>query len=203
MKVTLKKIPDRMRKGKWMLISFFLFAGCMQYDESLTPKDHQRNSDPTILESTELAKGANIAANKKRVFTAHLSGINEVPAVNSKGAGQAIFKLNKDGTELHYKLIVANTKNITQAHIHCGEPGVNGPVVVFLFGLVPGGVNQNGVLAEGTITASSIIPRTPSAACVEGLMTFEDLLDRMRNGGAYVNAHTLAFPGGEIRGQIR
>ncbi|HET9487001.1 MAG TPA: CHRD domain-containing protein [Chryseosolibacter sp.] len=34
------------------------------------------------------------------------------------------------------------------------------------------------------------------------MATFEDLVERMRTGGAYVNAHTPAYPGGEIRGQI-
>lgn len=189
-----------MWKGKVMLISFFLFAGCAQYDESLTPGDHHSSStELAISESSEL----NVSASKKRVFTAHLSGSNEVPPVDRNGQGQVIFTLSKDGTELHYKLITANTNNITQAHIHCGEAGVNGPVVVFLFGFDAAGVSQNGVLAEGTITAANIIPRPPSDACMGGLATFEALLEKMRNGGAYVNAHTLDFPGGEIRGQIR
>jgi CHRD domain len=76
-------------------------------------------------------------------------------------------------------------------------------VVVFLFGFVVGGVNQNGVLAEGTITSANIIPRGSSAACMGGLATFENLLERIRNGSVYVNAHTVAFEGGEIRGQIK
>ena len=39
----------------------------------------------------------------------HLSGDEEVPVRVTNAQGQAIFKLNDDGTELHYKLIVANT----------------------------------------------------------------------------------------------
>jgi hypothetical protein len=30
----------------------------------------------------------------------------------------------------------------------------------------------------------------------------EELLEAMRTGGAYVNVHTLAHPGGEIRGHV-
>ena len=61
-------------------------------------------------------------------FTAHLSGANEVPAVETRGQGQAIFHLDDD--ELGFKLIATNINDILQAHIHCGTPGVNGPVFV-------------------------------------------------------------------------
>jgi hypothetical protein len=198
MEKKLKNIPNTVWKAKAILISFMLFAGCMQHDESLVPNDDHGDGSMGVNE-TELANSAVM----KTVFTAHLRGSNEVPAVNSKGQGQAIFTLSEDGTQLHYKLIVANTKNVTQAHIHCGEAGSNGPVVVFLFGFVAGGVNQNGVLAEGTITSANIIPRGSSAACMGGLATFENLVERMRSGSVYVNAHTVAFPGGEIRGQVK
>lgn len=136
-------------------------------------------------------------------FRAHLSGSEEVPAVETQGQGQAIFKLSKDGTELDYKLIVANIQDVTQAHIHCGSDDVNGPVVAFLFGFVPGGVDVNGILREGTITASDVIPRPDSPVCPGGIADFEELLDNLRSGEAYVNVHTVDNPGGEIRGQIR
>lgn len=74
---------------------------------------------------------------------------------DSNATGQAIFKLNEDGTALSYRLIVANIENVNQAHIHLGVAGVNGPVVAFLFGLVsPGGGRVDGVLATGAITAA-------------------------------------------------
>jgi hypothetical protein len=201
MKNNFRFIPKMVWKGKAMLICFFLFAGCLQHDEGLAPRDHHNGllSDGIGTESEEGA----IASTVKRTFTAHLSGVNEVPAVDSDGQGEAIFNLSADGMELHYKLIVANIEDVAQAHIHCGEAGVNGPVVVFLFRSNSGPVTQNGVLAEGTITSTDIIPRPDSNACMGGLATFENLLERMRNGSAYVNAHTKAYPGGEIRGQIQ
>ena len=64
-------------------------------------------------------------------------------------------------------------------------------------------MTQNGILAEGTITSADIISRPSSAACAGGLATFENLLERIRNGTVYVNAHTVDFEGGEIRGQIK
>ena len=197
----LKNVPKAIGNAKAIVISFLLLASCMQHDESLVPS--KRHVDLSNTANNELITGNAISAEMKKVFTAHLAGDNEVPPVDSQGQGQAIFTLNEDGTALHYKLIVANTKNVTQAHIHCGEAGINSPVVVFLFDFVAGGVNQNGVLAEGTITSANIIPRTSSEACMGGLATFEDLLERIRNGSVYVNVHTVDFQGGEIRGQIQ
>ncbi|MDR7432511.1 MAG: CHRD domain-containing protein, partial [Armatimonadota bacterium] len=53
----------------------------------------------------------------------------------------------------------------------------------------------DGELASGVITAASLVgplARQPLSA----------LLERVRVGEAYVNVHTVAHPGGEIRGQI-
>src|SRR5688572_4067484 len=198
MQTILKNVSERMWKRKAMWIPFFLFTGCAQHDESMAPgSTTQFNNERAKLANTDMA------AARQKIFIAHLNGGNEVPVRDALGQGEAVFSLNKEGTALHYKLNVANAKDITQAHIHCGDDGVNGPIVVFLFGFVAEGVNQNGVLAEGTINAANIIPRDSSATCMTGITTFETLLERMRSGGAYVNVHTLAFPGGEIRGQIK
>ncbi len=197
MKNILQLVSKMVCKGKVIMICFFLLAACIPHDESLVPVDHHED-----LLSENLVQGSEVSESNKRTFTAHLSGGNEVPPVDRNGQGQVIFKLSKDGTELHYKLIVANIENVTQAHIHCGNAGVNGPVVVFLFGFQAGGVTENGVLKEGVITSANIIARGSSAACMGGLATFANLLDKMRNGSAYVNVHTVAFPGGEIRGQV-
>lgn len=130
----------------------------------------------------------------------HLAGRTEVPANNSLAQGQAIFRLSEDGTELHYKLIVANILNVTQAHIHLGPPDGTGGIVVWLYPsappamLIPG--RSQGTLAEGTITASQLVGALLGD-------TLDDLMDEIRDNNAYVNVHTSQFPPGEIRGQIR
>jgi hypothetical protein len=140
-----------------------------------------------------------LSANSAKNFRTHLTGAEEVPAVDTRAQGQAIFKLSADGTELHYKLIVANIHDVTQAHIHVGAAGVNGPVVAFLYPdgpppqLIPG--RFQGVLATGTITASNLVGPLSGAS-------MEDLLEEIKSGNAYVNVHTLANPAGEVRGQI-
>lgn len=129
-------------------------------------------------------------------YTAHLTGAEEVPPVDTHAVGQTVLRLNSDGTALQFRLIVANIDDVTQAHIHVGAEGVNGPVVAFLFGFVDEGVTTNGVLATGTITSDDLVG--PLAG-----MSLADLVAELDSGGAYVNVHTLEHPGGEIRGQIR
>lgn len=123
---------------------------------------------------------------ESRTFVTHLTGSEEVPATDTLAQGQAIFRLSKDGTELHYRLIVANIENVTAAHIHSAPAGANGGVVVELYtsGLIAG--RTNGLLAEGVITGANV-----------GVV-----LDLFESGNAYVNVHSSQFPGGEIRGQV-
>jgi len=127
-------------------------------------------------------------------FVAPLEGAQENPPVATTATGLAKFQLNKAGTAIDYKLIVANIQGVTQSHIHCnGPPGVNGPVSVFLYGFGPV-VSPNGILAQGSIGAVF------TGAC--GINDLNALLAAMRSGNTYVNVHTLAVPSGEIRGQI-
>jgi hypothetical protein len=138
-----------------------------------------------------------------RNFRAHLSGDEEIfqgqVGVDSQGQGQAIFQFSKDGSELRYKLIVANLDNVVGAHIHIGAPGTNGPILVGLFPdpttfFAPDpGVSSNGVLAEGVITEGDLTAQIGSLA---------ELRDLMQAGQTYVNVHTTRFRSGEIRGQI-
>jgi CHRD domain len=150
--------------------------------------------------------GLATASNDQRNFKAHLTGGEEVPARDTPAQGQATFKLSKDGTALHFKVIVANIENVAAAHIHCGSAGVNGPVGVTLFAGAPGGGRFNGVLAEGTSTAPD-----PGNAC--GWADLNAVVAALRSGNTYVNVHTNDgvpppntgpgdFPGGEIRGQV-
>ncbi len=132
-------------------------------------------------------------------FVAAQSGGEEVPANATQSRGHARFWLSADGTELRYRLKVANIEGVTQAHIHLAAPGANGPVVAFLYGFNPAGITTNGILAEGTLTRANLIARP--AIGFGGTMA--ELVDRMRDGRAYVNTHTLAIPAGQVRGQVK
>ncbi len=128
-------------------------------------------------------------------FRAHLSGDAELPPVDTRAAGVVKFSVNDAETQLHYEIRVANIEDITQAHIHRGAAGENGPVVVFLFGFIGEGVTRNGLLAANTRTSADLIG--PLAG--EPLSA---LIDQIRSGNSYVNVHTVANPPGEIRGEI-
>ena len=132
----------------------------------------------------------------------HLTGDNERPVPNdSRAQGQAIFQVSADGTEIHYKVLVANIENVTQAHIHCcaNSEGTAG-IVVWLYPsappqrLIPG--RSQGAIGEGVITQSSLVGGLAG-------QPLSVLLDRIASGLAYVNVHTSQFPPGEIRGQIK
>lgn len=130
-------------------------------------------------------------------FTADLSGAQEVPPVVTATTGKADFQVNEDGTEIDFELKIENAVNIlgvAGAHIHCAPAGENGPVVVFLAGAVPGGFDGE-VELEATISEANIV----NTACGA---TLAELIQSMRDGNTYVNAHSPAHPGGEIRGQI-
>lgn len=132
-------------------------------------------------------------------FTAHLSGGEEVPPVNTRGQGEAIFQLSDNGTVLSFRLNVANTDNIQMAHIHIGAKGQSGPIAAWLYPSAPPAVTIpgrfDGTLASGNITAANLI------GPLQG-QPLSALIDQIKSGNAYVNVHTSQHPDGEIRGQI-
>lgn len=166
-------------------------AGCSE--QSRSPAAPESISVPVRVDASH-------GAGHTHRFGTHMSGGQEVPSNDSRAQGQSNFKLSADGTSLSYKLIVANIQNVTMSHIHLAPAGSNGPVVAWLYPsgpppqLIPG--RSQGVLAEGVITASSLVGLLAGAS-------LQDLVDEMIAGNTYVNVHTSQFPPGEVRGQIR
>lgn len=152
-------------------------------------------------------------ASLNRNTSVHLGGDLEVPIRDTAAQGQATFRVAKDGGSIDYKLIVANVENVFMAHIHVAQPGLNGPIGVWLHpGTTPGvqgplgAGRQQGPIAEGTITSADLVG--PLAG-----RSIDDLVALLDEGGAYVNVHTNDgvdppntgpgdFPGGEIRGDL-
>jgi hypothetical protein len=139
-------------------------------------------------------------AGGNRNFRTHLTGAEEVPPADTRAQGQAIFQVSRDGTEIRFKVKLANIQNVRMAHIHLAPAGENGPIVVWLRPSgpppepIPG--RFSGVYAEGTITEANLVGLLAGAS-------LQDLIDEMRAGNTYVNVHTDQYPGGEVRGQIR
>ncbi len=129
-------------------------------------------------------------------FNTSLSGKNSVPGNSSKAAGEAIIRISKDETRIHFKLITANIENIFAAHFHLAPAGSNGGVVVPLFinaNPQPSGP-ANGVLSQGYIMAEDV-----GGALAGDLGA---LITAIRTGNIYINVHSTAVPSGEIRGQL-
>jgi hypothetical protein len=150
-----------------------------------------------VTASTELFAGHSLHHGN---YKTHLSGREEVPPADTRAQGQFHARLSDDGQSLHFKLIVANIRNVTQAHFHWAAAGENGPVVAWLYPsgpppqLIPG--RYNGPLAEGVITSDDLVGPLAGASLA-------DLLEEIRAGMIYVNVHTSQFPGGEVRGQLK
>ena len=122
-------------------------------------------------------------------FTATLSGAQEVPAVATIATGSAVFTLSPDGTMMTYRVMVNNISGVVASHIHLAPFGVGGPVVApLMIGTTPG-------IFTGVLTAADL------TGTLLG-MPLDRLVAEMNAGNTYINVHTVANPGGEIRGQI-
>jgi CHRD domain len=136
------------------------------------------------------------AANADELFKANLTGDQEVPPVTTETTGKAFLSLNKAQTEIEIQLSVSDGVRITQSHIHCAPAGVNGPIIIFLAGLHAAGLDIDGKwVSNATIKDTSIV----NTACGS---TVAAIAQQMRNGNTYVNVHSVAHGGGEVRGQI-
>jgi len=135
-------------------------------------------------------------APKALVFTANLVGSEEVPPNGSSATGTATVTISPDGTSLHFVVVVNNISNATLSHIHLGQRGQNGPVVVnFFLGPVKTGA-FSGTLAQGDVTSSGFVGQLAGHPMSE-------LVKDIQSGMCYVNVHTTAHPPGEIRGQLQ
>lgn len=135
-----------------------------------------------LLAAIALPSGATVW-----VLTANLTGSQEVPPVSTTASGQAI--MSYDDVSKLFNLAVyevgISQSDIVGAHIHVGAPGVNGPVIYDL----DGGASWSG---GGVIFSRFITGGLFPAAHEAHLLA----------GNTYINIHTPAHPGGEIRGQL-
>ncbi|HET6271372.1 MAG TPA: CHRD domain-containing protein, partial [Bacteroidota bacterium] len=120
-------------------------------------------------------------------FTTAIDSAQEVPApvgaVPGKGTGS--FSLNEARTELTYRVTVtglSGSGNIAAAHFHNGPPGV----------------------AAGVVRAISFVGNTASGVWknTDTQALTDSMVQQLLRGRIYVNIHTAANPGGEIRGQV-
>ena len=122
-----------------------------------------------------------------------LTGMEEVPPVNTNSTGIALFDLLNN--HLNFKVNVTMLENIKSAHIHVGEFGQNGEIIVSLLNSSSPINIHNGTLVKGQLTATDLV------GSLKG-KTINDLVKLFNNTKTYLNIHTKQYPNGEIRGQI-
>jgi hypothetical protein len=113
-------------------------------------------------------------------FKAELSGASEVPATSSKGTGSVTATYDSASKQLSYTVDYSGLSGpATAAHFH-------GPAA-------PG---QNAGVAAA-------IP-APVTSPIKGTLTLNDAQQNdLMSGKWYLNIHTAANKGGEIRGQLQ
>ena len=135
-----------------------------------------------------------VNAQQQNGYVTTLNGKNEVPShADVTATGISGFIVNSGNSKVWYQIEAEGLNGVTQAHIHSGKVGENGPVVATL--LKGNKDTVNGVLVQGSITADKL----------EGPLkgkSISDLINLFDDASAYVNVHTETFPDGEIRGQI-
>ncbi|SHI84644.1 Por secretion system C-terminal sorting domain-containing protein [Hymenobacter daecheongensis DSM 21074] len=113
------------------------------------------------------------------MYAAVLSGAQEVPPVTTPALGVGSFVLSQDKTKMNFRAVFDRLSGpATNAHFHTGAPGVSGPVILPLFTYVVGN------------TMEGVVDITPA------------ILTALEAGNIYINVHTAANLGGEIRGQL-
>lgn len=124
-------------------------------------------------------------------FSAVLTPEAEVPPASGDGSGSASVTISDDGTSITYEVTYQGLSGPAgAAHIHFGAADVAGPVII---PLEVGDSPFSGTSSEADYAA-------PSDAAAP--QTWAEALDAIRAGDTYINVHTEAFPGGEIRGQL-
>lgn len=114
-------------------------------------------------------------------YKANLSAGAEVPPVQSAGTGTAAVNLDTATKQLSWRVEYAGLSGpLAAAHIHCGAPAGGNAGVAVPLGAAP----NLGSPLQGT-----------------GTMT-DAQMQQLQSGQCYVNLHTAANKGGEIRGQL-
>ena len=128
------------------------------------------------------------------MWSATLTGYQEVPALSNSAGGAFNAAISPDGTTVTWDLTFEAT-DVTQSHLHFGQAGVNGGVSVFLcsnLGNGPAGTQPcpvNGGTISGTFSAADVIgPAGQGIAAGE----LSELIAAIHVGAVYANVHTAS-----------
>jgi hypothetical protein len=123
---------------------------------------------------------------------ASMTGDQVVPPVQTSSYAVSAFVPTEDRSALVWILSVQelDPATITEAHVHVGPAGQNGPI---LFRMTPLAFDQG--VAYGVWTASDL-------EAGGGIRTLAQAIAALRTGRCYSDVHTRTQPNGLVRGQI-
>jgi hypothetical protein len=119
----------------------------------------------------------------------------ETPPIAGAGVSAATCTLTRSAQTFSCTARVHNIVDLTAGHVHVGGPGVAGPVVMNIPNL-PLRITDDFVLSW-TWTNADLILRP-----AQGVNKLADVFESCSSGNCYLNFHTTANPGGEIRMQM-
>jgi hypothetical protein len=132
-----------------------------------------------------LIGGAAVGKKKKKtvkLVAPNMIGAVEVPPGDPDGSGEATFKLKKHKKQVCFNISFQGIDNPKDGHIHEGDPGVAGPIVVPLF-------------------TDPVGLASPIKDCVTAEKSLIKQIAK-NPGDFYVNIHNDAFPAGALRDQL-
>jgi hypothetical protein len=142
-----------------------------------------------------------------KIYAAPLSGANEVPAAATPGFGLSKITVDDAAKTLRVEVSFSSLiGNVTASHVHCcTAPGTNVGVatalpsfVGFPLGVTAGTYDHTYDMTQaGSFGAGFLAARGGSTD-----LALTDLIAGLDGGVAYLNVHTSAFGGGEIRGLL-
>jgi hypothetical protein len=164
-----------------------------------------------LISSALLVAGT--TAKAVTLFTANLTGLQEVPPNASTASGFATFELNDAMTAFSFNVTVfgldftgsqtpATADNLIAAHIHApAPPGVIAGVVFGFFGTPFNDTDLDTVVTPfATGVGGTVFSEWDASEGNNTTLTAQ--ISNILAGLSYINFHTVQFPGGEIRGQI-
>ena len=138
-----------------------------------------------------------------------LTGYEENMAISTPGVGEFRARIDPSAETIRYRLSFEGIPTeVRQAHIHFEKRTNNGPIVAWLCDSAANPSPREstppcpatGGEVSGVITKDDV--GTGSAGQGIGPGEFAEFVQAIRAGVTYVNVHSVAFPGGEIRSQI-
>jgi hypothetical protein len=132
-----------------------------------------------VLAAATLLPAAVSAQTLTSQWAAALTGTQEVPANTSAACGTFTATIDEAANTITWSLSVPSITNATAAHLHTGQAGANGPIVLNLFA-APAGSPAQAVNVSGTSKGTDLV------GPLQG--QFQEFVRAVKGGTIYVNS---------------